>query len=75
MEIQGHPLEDGDTVAFEQDFLDTIMEINEEILEVQNQSDLERLKERNQLVLQDLFKLVDASEALQYHSLAYVGYF
>ena len=56
MEIHEHPLKEGDEMVIDPEFLNQIMEINEEIFEVENQGDLQRLKETNNLVLQDLFR-------------------
>ena len=55
LEEAGHPLHDNE-VHLEPEFLNEIMELNEEILNLDNQKDFNRLKEYNQLKIDHLFR-------------------
>lgn len=58
LEINGLPLKEGEDISFGPDFLSEIMEINEELHQLDNLQDYQRLRTTNQMALDKLYKYV-----------------
>lgn len=56
LQIQGHALSDEGEIIMDPEFLNEIMEINEEIHEVEDYESLQRIQKANEIELDNLFR-------------------